>query len=56
MEVLGEDIALEPQDFQLVVLPKDDLEAIYQFIISLPAKDVMEVLKHFSQVKLAEEK
>jgi hypothetical protein len=56
MDVLEADTVIESVATQLVVLPKSDLEAIYEFIIALPAKDVLEVLKHFSQVKLAEEK
>ncbi len=40
----------------LIVMPKKDLEKIYQFVLSLPAKDVLEILKSFENVRHAEEK
>lgn len=45
----------DKKEFKLVVMPKEHLENIYQFILSLPAKNVLDVLKNFEQVKLAEE-
>jgi hypothetical protein len=55
MEILDQEEVIEKKAVQLVVLPKESLEAIYAFLLTLPAKDVLEVLKHFSEVKLAEE-
>ena len=43
------------QPEKLVVMPKSSIEAIYEFIVSRPAKEVLQVLKHFEKVRLAEE-
>ena len=56
MEIQENSEVIESKAVQLVVMPKESIEAIYAFIVSLPAKDVLEVLKHFQEIKLAEEK
>lgn len=39
----------------LVCMPKKDIEAIYQFVLSKPAKEVLQVLEHFKNIRIAEE-
>jgi len=54
---MSEVIDIKPkEEDKLVVLPQKDLESIYTFVLSLPAKDVLHILKHFEKVRLAEEK
>lgn len=45
----------EKQPEKLVVMPKTSIEAIYEYVINQPAKEVLHLLKHFEKVRLAEE-
>jgi hypothetical protein len=40
---------------KLVCLPQKDIEAIYEYVLSRPAKEVLQVLKHFENIRIAEE-